>query len=50
MHFGNKRLESGPSCSHEFAIFLKYHMPLSVSLVLWLYWQREKKCLDRLGI
>ena len=28
MYFGHKYVESGPNCSHEFATFLKYHMPL----------------------
>ena len=28
MYFGHKHVESGPSCSHIFATFLKYHMPL----------------------
>ena len=28
MYFGHKHVESGPSCSHKLATFLKYHMPL----------------------
>ena len=28
MDFGHKHVETGPSCSHELIIFLKYHMSL----------------------
>ena len=28
MHFEHKYIETEPSCSHELATFLKYHMPL----------------------
>ena len=31
MYFGHKHVESGPSCSHKLATFLKYHMPLRKS-------------------
>ena len=33
MYFGHKHVETGPNCSHEFAIFLKYHMPLRRNLM-----------------
>ena len=26
MYFGHKHVDSGPSCSHKLATFLKYHM------------------------
>ena len=29
MYFGRERVEAGPSCLHELATFLKYHMPLT---------------------
>ena len=28
LYFGHKHVESGPSCSHKLATFLKYHMLL----------------------
>ena len=28
-YFGDKRVETGPNCSHELATFLKYHMLLT---------------------
>ena len=31
MYFGRERVETGPSCLHELATFLKYHMPLILS-------------------
>ena len=30
MYFGHKHLETGLSCLHELATFLKYHMPLKM--------------------
>ena len=32
MYFEHKRVETGPNCSQELAIFLKCHMPLSKSV------------------
>ena len=33
-YFGLKLVETDPSCSHELVTFLKYHMPLNLSLTL----------------
>ena len=41
MYFGFKHVETGPSCSHKLATFLKYHMPLNKIYTIILYLKRD---------